>query len=124
MRKVCRSFPQFLQLFRRLVRQTQVERHARSFTCWEQLVAMLFCQLGGAFAPGELWGLASCEGKLSHLGIQAPRRSKSGVRQCTAALAALRTPLLPTAEALPGLCAAASQGLLQAQVGESGLDRP
>jgi hypothetical protein len=29
----------------------------------------------GAFAPGDLWGLASCEGKLSHLGIVVPKRS-------------------------------------------------
>lgn len=42
--------------FERLVRETWAERHARGFTCWGQLVAMLFCQLGQRpFALGDLW---------------------------------------------------------------------
>jgi len=71
-----------LQLFPRwefeaLVRQHRAERHARGFTCWGQLVAMLFCQLGQAQTLREICGgLASCECKLRHLGIpQAPKRS-------------------------------------------------
>lgn len=81
MSKVCSIFSQLLQLFprvefERLVRETRAERHARGFTCWGQLVAMLFCQLGRAHSLREICGgLASCEGKLSHLGIQVPRRS-------------------------------------------------
>jgi len=74
-------FSQILQLFSRLdfekaVKGTRAERHARGFTCWGQFVAMLFCQLGRAKSLREICGgLATCEGKLSHLGITAPSRS-------------------------------------------------
>jgi hypothetical protein len=74
-------FSQLLKLFPRtefqaLVKRTLAERHARGFTCWGQFVAMLFCQLGRAHSLREICGgLASCEGKLSHLGITAPSRS-------------------------------------------------
>jgi hypothetical protein len=45
--------------------------------CWGQFVAMLFCQLGQARSLREICGgLASCEGKLKHLGVpQAPNKS-------------------------------------------------
>jgi len=37
---------------------------------------MLFCQLAQAHSLREIcYGLASCEGKLSHLGIEAPSRT-------------------------------------------------
>lgn len=74
-------FSQLLQLFPRTefyhaVRKTKAERHARGFHCWAQFVAMLFCQLGRAHSLREICGgLASCEGKLTHLGIEAPSRS-------------------------------------------------
>ncbi len=74
-------FSQLLQLFPRTefqhaVKKTKAERHARGFTCWGQFVAMLFCQLGRAHSLREICnGLASCEGKLTHLGIKAPSRS-------------------------------------------------
>lgn len=75
-------FGQILKLFPRtefqqLVRETKAERHARGFTCWQQFVAMLFCQLGKAQSLREICqGLASVEGKLNHLGIeQAPNKS-------------------------------------------------
>jgi hypothetical protein len=74
-------FSQVLQLFPRsefqqAVRATGAERHARGFTSWGQFVAMLFCQLGRAHSLREICGgLASCEGKLAHLGITAPSRS-------------------------------------------------
>jgi hypothetical protein len=74
-------FSQLLKLFPRtefqaLVKRTYAERHARGFTCWGQFVAMLFCQLGRAHSLREICGgLASCEGKLSHLGITTPSRS-------------------------------------------------
>jgi len=64
-----------LQWFPRLefeagVREHKAERHARGFTCWQQLVAMLFCQLGHAQSLREICGgLAATEGKLRHLGI-------------------------------------------------------
>jgi hypothetical protein len=74
-------FSQLLQLFPRsefqyLVMTTQAERHAKGFTCWGQLVAMVFCQLGRAHSLREITGgLRSCEGKLKHLGITAPSHS-------------------------------------------------
>ena len=79
--RFCSIFNQLLQLFprlefQRLVQETKSERHARGFTCWGQFVAMLFCQLGHAHSLREIvGGLASCEGRLAHLGITAPRRS-------------------------------------------------
>src|SRR5438132_8857374 len=80
-REFSSMFSQILKLFPRtqfqsLVKKTRAERHARGFTCWGQFVAMLFCQLGRAHSLREICGgLASCEGKLSHLGITAPARS-------------------------------------------------
>ena len=77
----CSIFSQLLQLFPRTkfqetVKKTKAERHARGFTCWGQFVAMLFCQLGRAHSLREITGgLRSCEGKLKHLGITAPRHS-------------------------------------------------
>ena len=79
--RFCSIFSQLLQLFPRLefqraVKETNAERHARGFTCWGQFVAMLFCQLGRAHSLREITGgLASCEGRLAHLGITAPSRS-------------------------------------------------
>jgi hypothetical protein len=75
-------FGQILKLFPRsefdqLVKETQAERHARGFTCWDQFAAMLFCQLGKAQSLREICqGLASIEGKLNHLGMEgAPNKS-------------------------------------------------
>ena len=82
MNRVASIFSQILQLFPRwefeqMVRQHEAERHARGFTCWGQLVAMLFCQLGRAHSVREICnGLAASEGKLQHLGLpDAPSRS-------------------------------------------------
>jgi hypothetical protein len=59
-----------------LVKETRSERHARGFTSWSQFVSMLFCQLGRAHSLREIsGGLRSCEGKLIHLGINAPSHS-------------------------------------------------
>jgi Domain of unknown function (DUF4372)/Transposase DDE domain len=65
------------QIFERLVREVEAEKAAKGFTCWEQLVAMLFCQLAQAKSLREIvGGLQCCEGKLRHLGVQsAPVRS-------------------------------------------------
>ncbi len=81
MNRFCSMFSQILKLFPRsefelLVRETRAERHARGFSSWGQFVAMLFCQLGRAHSLREIChGLSTCEGKLSHLGIVAPKRS-------------------------------------------------
>ncbi|MFP5207263.1 MAG: DUF4372 domain-containing protein [Acidobacteriota bacterium] len=46
------------------------ERNAKGFTCWGQLVAMLFCQLGSVNSLRDISnGLAASEGKLRHLGL-------------------------------------------------------
>jgi len=80
--RVCSIFSQLLQFFPRLefealVRKHRAERHAGGFTCWGQFIAMLFCQLGQAHTLREICGgLASCEGKLRHLGLpDVPKRS-------------------------------------------------
>jgi len=75
-------FGQILHLFSKreffeMVRATQSERGAKGFSCWDQFVAMLFCQLGQAHSLREICGgLASCFGKTKHLGLHAaPKRS-------------------------------------------------
>jgi len=64
-------------LFAGLVKQHQAERRAKGFTCWTQLVAMLFSQLARADSLREIChGLSCCLGKLVHLGVQtAPNKS-------------------------------------------------
>jgi Domain of unknown function (DUF4372)/Transposase DDE domain len=77
----CSIFSQLLQLFprvdfHRMVKKHDAERNAKGFTCWGQFVSMLFCQLGRAQSLREIInGLRSCEGKLKHLGISAPKRA-------------------------------------------------
>lgn len=80
--KCASLFSQLLSLFDRhqfegAVRDLRAEKAAKGFTCWQQLVAMLFCQLAQARSIREIGaGLRSCEGKLRHLGIsEAPKRS-------------------------------------------------
>lgn len=75
-------FGQILHLFPKreffeAVHATRSEKGAKGFSCWEQFVAMMFCQLGQANSLREICGgLASCFGKARHLGIQdAPKRS-------------------------------------------------
>lgn len=75
-------FSQVLSLFQRSdfarhVRELKAEYHARGFSCWDQFVAMAFCQLAQARSLREISdGLKSCEGKLKHLGLpQEPKRS-------------------------------------------------
>jgi hypothetical protein len=79
---VASCFSQILGLidrvaFARAVRHHQAERAAKGFTCWEQFVAMLFCQMGAAHSLREICGgLATTLGKLVHLGLRrAPTRS-------------------------------------------------
>jgi len=82
MKRFCSIFSQLLQLFPRLefeqaVKKHQADRGAKGFASWGQFIAMLFCQLGGANTLREICGgLASCEGKLKHLGVsEAPKKS-------------------------------------------------
>ena len=74
-------FSQILKLvprteFERMVKETGAEYRCKGLSSWSQFVAMLFCQLGRAHTLREIeGGLKSCEGKLAHLGIEAPARS-------------------------------------------------
>lgn len=75
-------FSQLLEVFPReqfnaAVRKHQAEKGAKGFDCWTQFIAMLFCQIGRAHSLREICsGLASVEGRLSHLGVErAPQRS-------------------------------------------------
>ena len=80
--KVASLFSQLLHHFPRtefahLVAKHQAERRAKGFTCWTQMVAMLFCHMAHADSLREICGgLACCQGKLRHLGIgKAPNKS-------------------------------------------------
>lgn len=75
-------FGQILQLFSKReffesVKETRADKASKGFNCWDQFVAMLFCQLGQAHSLREICGgLASCFGKAKHLGLQgAPNKS-------------------------------------------------
>lgn len=79
---VASCFAQMLALidrtaFARAVREHHAERGAKGFSCWDQFVAMLFCQMGAANSLREICGgLATALGKLVHLGLRrAPSRS-------------------------------------------------
>lgn len=82
MQRFSSIFSQLLQLFPRIEFEQAVKKHrsdysAKGFTSWGQFVAMLFCQFGRAHSLREICGgLASCEGKLKHLGVSdSPKRS-------------------------------------------------
>lgn len=75
-------FSQILNLvdraqFGAAVKRTGAQARTKGFSCWDQFVAMIFCQLAQAKSLREIAeGLACCEGRLRHLGIeQAPARS-------------------------------------------------
>jgi Transposase DDE domain/Domain of unknown function (DUF4372) len=75
-------FGQVLQIFSKsefysAVKETGAGKGAKGFSCWDQFVSMLFCQLGQARSLREITGgLASCLGKLKHLNMDtAPARS-------------------------------------------------
>jgi hypothetical protein len=65
------------QRFHELVYRHRSERYAKGYLSWEHFVAMLFCQLAQAKSLREIsGGLASCLGKLRHLGVKsAPNKS-------------------------------------------------
>lgn len=80
--KTCSVFSQLLSLVDRNrfgghVKSLGTEKHSKRLKCWEQFVAMLFCQVAHCKSLREIdQGLRSCEGKLQHLGLtEAPKRS-------------------------------------------------
>ena len=82
MNKYNSIFGQILKLFPRIqfeafVKETGASRNVKGFSCWDQFVAMLFCQLAQAHSLREICGgLATSLGKMIHLGLRkAPSRS-------------------------------------------------
>ncbi|OIQ67235.1 transposase DDE domain protein [mine drainage metagenome] len=83
MRPRCASlFSQILNLidrraFEEAVERTGSQKRSKGFGSWDQFVAMMFCQLAQAKSLREIEeGLACCEGKLRHLGVESsPARS-------------------------------------------------
>ncbi len=80
--KCASLFSQILSLidrheFAAAVARTGAEARTKGFSCWDQFVAMSFCQLTQAKSLREIeQGLACCEGRLRHLGLEeAPARS-------------------------------------------------
>ncbi len=73
--QILKIFPRFQ--FEAFVKETAASRNAKGFSCWDQFVAMLFCQLGQAHSLREICGgLATSLGKIIHLGLRkAPSRS-------------------------------------------------
>jgi hypothetical protein len=75
-------FSQLLNLvdrksFAEAVQRHGAEKRTKGFSSWDQFVAMMFCQVAQAKSLREIEeGLASCEGRLRHLGLaEAPARS-------------------------------------------------
>jgi hypothetical protein len=82
MNKFNSIFGQILKVFPRLqfdvlAKEVKASRNIKGFSCWDQFVSMMFCQLGQAHSLREICGgLATSLGKLVHLGIKkAPSRS-------------------------------------------------
>ena len=100
MKASCSMFSQILKLisrtdFERIVKETGAEYRSKGLSSWSQFVAMLFCQLGPAHSLREICGgLASCEGKLVHLGIEAPARSTLAYANAPSAVGAVRDGVL------------------------------
>lgn len=63
--------------FRNLVTKHKAENRSKGFASWDHFVSMIFCQLAQAKSLREICGgLACCEGKLRHLGMnEAPKKS-------------------------------------------------
>ena len=80
--RISSIFYQLIQLFPRLEFEEAVRKHnsdnaAKGFSSWGHFIAMLFCQFGRAHSLCEICGgLASCEGKIKHMGVSdSPKRS-------------------------------------------------
>jgi len=80
--RVASCFAQVLELidrdgFGRAVRALDAEKGTKGFRCWDQFVAMLFCQLGAAHSLREICGgWATALGRVVQLGLkEAPKRS-------------------------------------------------
>lgn len=63
--------------FERIAKTHAAEKGSKGFSCWDQYVSMLFCQLGQAHSLREIvGGLGSMLGKKAHLGLKGtPKRA-------------------------------------------------
>ena len=75
-------FAQILQIiprfeFAKAVHECKAEKHSKGFSCWDQMVSMLFCQFAQCKSLREISdGLAVTTGKLNHLAMKsAPAKS-------------------------------------------------
>ena len=82
MRGTISMFGQILQViprkaFENAVSAHNAERNSKGFTCRDQFVSMLFCQLGKARSLSDISnGMRGCLGKVVHLGMsKAPKKS-------------------------------------------------
>lgn len=64
-------------IFEEAVHRRGAQKRTKGFSSWDQFVAMMFCQVAQAKSLREIEeGMASCEGKLQHLGLaSSPGRS-------------------------------------------------
>lgn len=64
-------------IFSKLVRNYQTDKHEKGYNSWTHLVAMLFCQFAKSQSVRDISnGLRSATGNLNHLGVQkAPSKS-------------------------------------------------
>jgi len=64
--------------FERITKTHEAEKGSKGFSCWDQYVSMLFCQLGQAHSLREIvGGLGSMLGKKAHLGLKGTPKSLS-----------------------------------------------
>lgn len=82
MMRTASLFSQLLRFFNRfhfdsIVARHGTDRHSKGFSTWAQFAAMLFCHLAQVNSLREICGgLASAQGKLTHLGLKAaPKKS-------------------------------------------------
>ena len=64
-------------IFSKLVKKYQTDKHEKGYNSWSHLVAMLFCQFAKSQSVRDISnGLRSATGNLNHLGVQkAPSKS-------------------------------------------------
>ena len=67
-------------LFTRVVKEYQTDKHSKGINSWTHLITMLFCHLAKAQSIREITnGLRSINGNLNHLGIQGRSPSRSSL---------------------------------------------
>ena len=112
MNKFSSMFGQILHIFSKIefysaVKELRAEKGAKGFICWEQFVAMLFCQLGQAHSlKGDMWRPCKLYGEALNISMEKlplavppcpmPMRNAHGrfTRGCFTSCSARAAPLL------------------------------